>query len=110
MNKLHFSWNLNVTMIKWKPLLKHPKINVNQPDNDRGQTPLYMTSHYGNDKVVKILLEHPDINVNQSDNNDGWTPLFIASQCNHEKVVKLLLASYHPIDLLAKCGYDHRTS
>jgi len=27
-----------------------------------------------------------------------------------EKIVKMLLASYHPIDLLAKCGYDHQTA
>jgi ankyrin repeat protein len=71
-------------------LLQIKGIDVNKPESEQGNSPLYVASQRGYVATVTILLGAEGIKVNKS-TKEGATPLLAASQYNHIEIVKLLL-------------------
>ncbi|XP_063904035.1 uncharacterized protein LOC135123370 [Zophobas morio] len=59
--------------------------------NKQGETPLYVASKMGHEKLVEYLMT-AGAEINRAKKN-GTTPLFIASQFGHEKVVEYLMTA-----------------
>jgi len=70
-------------------LLKHPEIQVNQPDKD-GYTALIWAADLNQPEIVKMLVQHKDIDVNATD-VDGHTALIWATDKGNIEVVNHLL-------------------
>ena len=76
-----------VTVVEF--LLKHPRVEINKPTNERGGS-FNIACQQGCTGVVSLLLNDPRINVNHPGNN-GASPFNIACQNGRQDVVSLLL-------------------
>ena len=68
-----------------------PSTNINHLD-EKGRTPLYMTSWLGHVNATKELLALEDIDVNKGRRLDGKSPLSIASEKGHFKIIMLIIS------------------
>jgi len=75
-------------------LLKHYKIDVNQPYGLSEETPLHLAALANFIETVKLLLAHPHIKINMR-NKDKKTAIFIAAEEGHVACVKLLFGTPH---------------
>ena len=77
-----------------------PSIDINQQDEQNGQSPIIYASIKNNTTAIKLLLNHPEINVNQCDNH-GWNALFYAAKNNHLPNTQLLVEHGADINVIA---------
>ena len=79
-------------------LLQCPDADSNVADQ-RGQTPLYVASREGHERVVEVLLGDELIDTDIGRSLDGATPFSISSQKGHFKVMQRLVSHDQKGDL-----------
>jgi ankyrin repeat protein len=72
------------------PLLRHPKIEINQQDAG-GYTALSLAAFVGTTDVVRELVEFDEILVDKSEYSASRTALMFAAEGNHCEIVEMLL-------------------
>ena len=71
-------------------LLQCPDANINTHD-DRGRTPIYLSSWKRNIAALEVLLGHQNLDVNMGRIKEGSTAFSIASQKGHFIIMKKLI-------------------
>ncbi|XP_063904028.1 uncharacterized protein LOC135123367 [Zophobas morio] len=71
--------------------------------NKQGETPLYVASKMGHEKLVEYLMTD-GAEINRA-RNDGATPLLIASQNGHDKIVEYLVTVGAEINRASNDGW-----
>ncbi len=64
--------------------------NINEVDDQYGETPLHMAAAYNHVKITKLLLTHENIDINATSRYNS-TPLWIACDSAHSDIIELLL-------------------
>ena len=75
-------------------LLKCLDADINTVD-EKGRTPLYLTSLNGKIEILDVILDHPDTMVNKGINVDGGTAFSIASERGHDEIMEMFISSKH---------------
>ena len=73
-------------------------IDVNEQDEQYGQSPIIYASIKNNIHAVKFLLNHPKINVNKCDSS-GCSALLYAVKNDHFEIIQLLVESGADINI-----------
>ena len=73
-------------------LLQCPDANVNTID-DRGRTPIYLSSWKGHVTTLEVLLDDVNLDINKGRIKDGGTAYSVASQKNFFNIMKRLVGN-----------------
>ena len=87
---------------KVKELVTEGHVNINNMENYKPNSPLFIASLVGHIGVVDFLLKN-GANVNYA-NKIGVTPLYAASSTNKDEIVKMLLENGADVDKADNIG------
>ena len=79
-------------------------VNIREPGDQKGSTPLHIAAGYNNAEIVKLLLK-TGANINAKDKG-GLAPIHNASCYGHIQIIDILIENHCDIDSVDEYGYS----